>query len=132
VTESSAELQESSAELQELLGKLGKLEVFAVFMTPTEKFQSPYTPEGDKLLVEHLRFLFALQNENRLLASGPLDLDRERIEGMCVLRAESREDAEAIAEREPYAAAGWRTNTVRAWQLNEGTLVEPAKLLLGS
>jgi uncharacterized protein len=123
---------EPSAELQELLGKLANLELFAIFMTPTEKFQSPYTPEGDKLLVDHLNFLFTLQNENTLLAAGPLDLDVERIEGMVVVRAGSREDAEAIARREPYAAAGWRTNTVRAWQLNEGLLVEPAKTLLGS
>lgn len=125
-------MTQPSAELQELLGKLANLEVFAIFMTPTEKFQSPYTPEGDKLLASHLRFLFTLQNENTLLASGPLDLDTERIEGMCIVRAGSRQDAEAIARREPYAAAGWRTNTVRAWQLNEGLLVEPAKTLAES
>ena len=122
-------MTQPSAELQELLGGLANLEVFAIFMTPTEKFQSPYTPEGDRLLTAHLRFLLALQDEDILLASGPLDLDVERIEGMCIVRAGSREDAEAIAKREPYAAAGWRTNTVRAWQMNEGVLVEPAQIL---
>jgi uncharacterized protein YciI len=64
-----------------------------------------------------------------LLAAGPLDLNVERVEGMCIVRAESREDAEEIARREPHAAAGWRTNTVRAWRLNEGLLVEPARTL---
>jgi uncharacterized protein len=125
-------MSQPSAELQELLDKLANLEIFAIFMTPTEKFQSPFTPEGDKLLADHLKFLLTLQDEKTLLASGPLDLDVERIEGMCVVRAASREDAEAIAKREPYAVAGWRTNTVRAWQMNEGLLVEPVKILLES
>jgi uncharacterized protein YciI len=48
---------------------------------------------------------------------------------MFIIRAKSREEAEAIAAREPYGAAGWRTNTVRSWQMNEGLLVEPAKVV---
>jgi uncharacterized protein YciI len=70
-----------------------------------------------------------LQDENTLLAAGPLDLNVERIEGMCVVRAGPREDAEEIARREPHAAAAWRTKTVRTWQLNEGLLVEPTQTL---
>jgi uncharacterized protein len=117
-------------ELQEQLAKMASIELFAIFMVPTEAFQSPLTPEGGKLLAAHLRYLFELQNQNRLLASGPLDLDPERIErieGMCVVRAQSREEAQTIAAEEPFCKAGWRTNTVRSWQLNEGVLVPAAR-----
>jgi hypothetical protein len=92
--------------LQELLGRLANLEVFAIFMAPTEKFQRPYAPESDKLLVDHLKFLFTLQTRMRCSRRDLSTSDVERIEGMCVVRAGSREDAEAIARREPYAVAG--------------------------
>ena len=45
-----------SDELVELLGKLANVELYAIFMAPTEKFQGPSTPEGDKLLADHLSF----------------------------------------------------------------------------
>ncbi|HME77486.1 MAG TPA: hypothetical protein VKI00_18115 [Mycobacterium sp.] len=46
---------------------------------------------------------------------------------LSIVRADSREEAETIAADEPYREAGWRTNTVRAWQLNEGVLVAAAR-----
>jgi uncharacterized protein len=114
-------------ELQEQLSRMANVELFAIFMTPTDRFQSPLTHEGGRLLAAHLRYLFELQDQRRLLASGPLDLNIERIEGMCIVAAASREEAETIAAQEPFAKAGWRTNTVRAWQLNEGVLVPAAR-----
>ncbi|MDT7760970.1 MAG: uncharacterized protein QOC63_390 [Mycobacterium sp.] len=80
----------------------------------------------------HLKYLFSLEERGILLGSGPLDLDSERIEGMCIVRAATREDAEAIAAEEPYATSGWRENTVRAWQLNEGLLVSAVQAITSS
>ncbi|CAN5671505.1 hypothetical protein BH09ACT8_BH09ACT8_39630 [soil metagenome] len=75
-------------------------------------------------------YLFELQDQQLLLGSGPLDLDVDHIEGMCIVGADSREQAESLAAEEPYAKAGWRVNTVRAWQLNEGHFVPAAQQLI--
>ena len=118
--------------LEELLDGLPKIELFAIFMQPTDAFRGPFaSPEGRRLLTEHLLYLFELQRIGTLYASGPLDLDIDGIKGMCIVHAESVEDAHRIAHAEPYHKAGWRENTVRSWQLNEGLLVEPVKSLTG-
>jgi uncharacterized protein YciI len=78
-------------------------------------------------LADHLKFLFKLQEQHVLLAAGSLDLDAKRIEGMCISRAQSREAAETIGPAGTIWSRGLRTNTVRAWQLNEGLLVVAVK-----
>ena len=117
--------------LEEILAGLANIELFAVFMRPTDAFQGPLaSAEGRRMLTEHLQYLFEIQRSGELLAAGPLDLDVERISGMCILHAASREDAERIAYAEPYHQAGWRTNTVQSWQLNEGLLIEATDALV--
>ena len=117
--------------LEEILAKLANIELFAVFMRPTEAFQGPLaSEEGRRMLTEHLQYLFEIQRRGHLLGAGPLDLDVERISGMCILHASSREDAERIAYAEPYHQAGWRTNTVQSWQLNEGLLIDATNALV--
>jgi uncharacterized protein YciI len=117
--------------LEEILASLANIELFAVFMRPTEAFQGPLaSAEGRRMLTEHLEYVFEIERSGQMLAAGPLDLDVERISGMCILHAPSREDAERIAYAEPYHQAGWRTNTVHSWQLNEGLLIEAAKALV--
>lgn len=123
----------SEANLEELLAGLANIELFVVFMRPTEAFQGPFaSEEGRRLLTEHLQYLFEIQRSGALFAAGPLDLDVERIAGMCILHVTSRDDAERIASQEPYHQAGWRTNTVQSWQLNEGLLIEAANSLVNS
>jgi uncharacterized protein YciI len=122
---------DSDADLEEILASLANIELFVVFMRPTEVFQGPLaSEEGRRLLTEHLQYLFEIQRRGQLLGSGPLDLDVERISGMCILHAPSREDAERIAYEEPYHQAGWRTNTVQSWQLNEGLFIEAVNALV--
>ena len=114
-------------ELQQSIARAAKIALFAIFMTPTDKFQSAITPDGAALLIAHHNYLFDLQDQNRLLAAGPLDFNINSVEGMCIIRADSREKAETIAAEEPYGKTGWSTNTVKAWQLNEGVLVAAAR-----
>ncbi|NYI92349.1 uncharacterized protein YciI [Amycolatopsis endophytica] len=105
--------------------RLATLETFAIFMRPTDEFRSSDSEEGAAMLVKHLEYLFDLEDRGLLLASGPLDFDRERIEGMCMVAVASRSEAERIATREPFHQAGWRVNEVRSWRVNEGTLIAP-------
>jgi hypothetical protein len=39
------------------------------------------------------------------------------------VRAESLAAAQAVADRDPLVAAGYRTYEVKGWQLNEGRLM---------
>ena len=131
MAEQETAVPNSDANLEEIVAGLANIELFAVFMRPTEAFQGPLaSAEGRRMLAAHLQYLFEIQHGGELFASGPLDLDVEHISGMCILHAPSREDAERIAYAEPYHQAGWRTNTVQSWQLNEGLLIEATKALI--
>jgi uncharacterized protein YciI len=114
-------------ELQQLEARMAKIQLFAIVMRATDKFQSPQTAEGAALLAEHLGYVFGLEDQDRLLAAGPLDRDAGGpVDGIAIIRADSRDQAEAIAASEPLHKAGWRINTVRSWELNMGALVSAA------
>jgi hypothetical protein len=49
------------------------------------------------------------------------------VDGIAIIRAHSRDQAEAIAANEPLHKAGWRINTVRLWELNMGALAPAAR-----
>jgi uncharacterized protein YciI len=133
MTDQETAVPRSDADLEEIVAGLANIELFAVFMRPTEAFQGPFaSEEGRRMLTEHLLYQYEIQRSGHLLASGPLDLDVERISGMCILHAPSREDAERIAYEEPYHQAGWRTNTVQSWQLNEGLLIDATNALVNA
>ncbi len=58
-----------------------------------------------------------------LFAAGPLypKGSSEPEAGMIVLRANSFEEAQAIADEDPLHKAGLRTYTIQKWRLNEGS-----------
>ncbi len=75
------------------------------------------------ILEEHLAFQVSLEAEGVLFAAGPMWTDDEANwegDGMVVVRAGSRGEAEAIARRDPMHASGARAFTVRPWMINEG------------
>jgi uncharacterized protein YciI len=115
-------------ELQQLEARMAKIPLFAIVMRATDQFQSPHTAQGAALLAEHLRYVLDLEHQNRLLAAGPLDRDAGGpVDGFAIIRADSRDQAEAIAINEPLHKAGWRINTVRSWELNMGVLAPTAR-----
>lgn len=76
-------------------------------------------------LEEHLAFQMQLEREGIMVAAGPMWSDDERHwngDGMVVVRAASRAEAIAIAERDPMHRSGARSFTVRPWMINEGTI----------
>jgi uncharacterized protein YciI len=116
------------AELERLETRAAKIPLFIILMRATDRFERADSAQGAALLIEHLRYLVELENRNRLLAVGPLDrTDGGPLDGLCVIRADSRGQAETIAADEPFAKAGWRINTVRSWELSFGTLVPAAR-----
>lgn len=90
-------------------------------------FTSPTGPIDAVLenLEEHLAFQVTLEKEGILYAAGPMWTDDEKNwagDGLVIIRAASRADAIAIAEKDPMHKSGARSFTVRPWMINEGTV----------
>lgn len=95
-------------------------QLYAIFTTPA----SGIGPVLEKL-EEHLAFQVSLERDGILFAAGPMWSDDEQSwdgAGMVIVRAGSRQDAIAIAQRDPMHISGARTFTVRPWMINEGSL----------
>ena len=71
-------------------------------------------------LAEHLRWMIALEKQGKVFASGPFDVGTSG-DGMTILRADSADEARAIAERDPFVVNGIRTYEIREWTLMEGS-----------
>jgi uncharacterized protein len=95
---------------------LGK-EMYLVVTRPVR------SPEIEQRLNDHLNHQIKLEKEGVLFAAGPLYPRGANIPeaGMFVLRANSFEEAEAIANTDPLHAAGLRTYTLQKWRVNEGS-----------
>ena len=125
--------------MPEIMARMGRLTAYAVFMRPTDKYNTE-SDEGRELMRRHLLFQLDLQDRGVLLAAGPIDggggastlakyqanapRTPERLidaSGMYFFVAPTRETAEQIAHSEPFEAAGWRTHTLCEWMVNEGT-----------
>ena len=95
-------------------------QLYTIFTTPTGGIEPIL-----RGLEEHLAFQMQLEREGIMYAAGPMWSDDERMwdgDGLVVVRAGSRDEAIAIAERDPMHRSGARKFTVRPWMINEGTM----------
>ena len=109
----------AGAVLEASKGMLQK-QLYAIFTTPTDGLGAVFAT-----MEEHLAFQVQLEAEGVLYAAGPLWTDDEQSwegEGMVIVRAASRAEAIAIAERDPMHVAGARDFRVRPWLINEGSV----------
>lgn len=120
--------------LEEILGaRQPGIRLYGVFMRPTGRMlEMRGTPELDEMRRQAFVYLWQLEERNKLLLAGPFEEGTPRQEGMMLLSVGSMEEAQAIAANEPMHRAGWRTNTVRSFALNEGVLVDSVRALTGS
>jgi uncharacterized protein YciI len=101
-------------------GAMLQKQLYAIFTVPTGAIE----PILEKL-EDHLAFQMQLERDGIMYAAGPMWSDDEREwngDGMVVVRAGSRAEAIAIAERDPMHRSGARRFTVRPWMINEGTM----------
>ncbi|HKG37506.1 MAG TPA: YciI family protein [Conexibacter sp.] len=123
-------MPENRPTLEALLDGVAGLTLYRVQMHPTERFAAENSRE---VLHRHLLWLLDLQRRGTLFLCGPVGWgDGWDGSGMGVLRAGSLEAARALAEQEPYHAAGLRRNEVESWTVNEGSLTVRVDLLEGS
>ena len=108
------------ADVMEASREMLQKQLYAIFTTPTAGI-GPVI----ETMEEHLSFQVQLEREGIMYAAGPMWTDDEASwegEGMVVVRAASREEAIAIAERDPMHVKKARSFRVRPWMINEGTI----------
>jgi uncharacterized protein len=73
---------------------------------------------------EHVAWLLGLEEQNVLLASGPLlsGPGTGPGSGVTILRAPDEEAARKIADGDPFVRHGLRTFELYRWRLNEGSV----------
>lgn len=84
-------------------------------------------PSKEFLRAAYKKFLAGLESEGRIFGAGKLENGQEGEQadlgfGMFILRAATRQEAEAIAFQEPYTKAGHRTMKLIPWQRTEGDM----------
>lgn len=75
-------------------------------------------------LPDHLRYMIELEEKGVLFGSGPIIAETGRPDGtgLTIVRAASREEAVAIAEKDPLWVSGFRDYQVHEWRLMEGRM----------
>ena len=58
--------------MPEIMARMGRLTAYAVFMRPTEKYNTE-SDDGRELMRRHLLFQLDMQDRGVLLAAGPID-----------------------------------------------------------
>lgn len=103
-----------SATAQDLIGEMLGYELYVIFWHGKGLDIAP-------LLAEHLHYLIAVEKAGHLFASGPLG-PRDKKDGMTIVRAKSRAEAEEIASNEPFYKAGLRDYSIEPWTIMEGSI----------
>lgn len=96
---------------------------YVCWMMPTDK-PPPAGKTEEQVRFEHFDYLRELERSGVLFAAGPFfdETGARHGAGMIIIRAGTRAEAERLAFREPFTAAGMRTMTLTPWQRNEGSL----------
>jgi uncharacterized protein YciI len=93
--------------------------LYVIFTTPTNGIEAVHDQ-----LPAHLVYQKDLEARGITFGAGPFADDAEKDwsgEGMIIVRAESVQDATAIALADPMHSSGARSFRVRPWLLNEGS-----------
>jgi uncharacterized protein len=79
--------------------------------------------ELEKHLSSHKAYLSGLERDGKLLAAGPLLREGARYDGngLIVFRAKTREEAQELADNDPFHVRGLRSYELLPWQVNEGS-----------
>ncbi|MEM6825183.1 MAG: YciI family protein [Pseudomonadota bacterium] len=95
---------------------------YEVYMVTSRPLVDPET--FAEHLPDHLAYLASHEHEGRLMMAGPLsDETGEEMSGMGfqIWRAQSWEDARALADGDPMHLSGVKSYEMRRWLINEGS-----------
>ncbi len=101
------------------MGLLAK-KLYVYFTTPTNGL-GPVMENVEA----HLAYQHEIEQKGIMVAAGPFADDEEKTmpgEGMVIIRADSLEEARAIADADPMHQSGARSYRLRPWCMNEGKI----------
>lgn len=81
------------------------------------------TPELERLQEAHLAYGRKLIEEGKIILNGPL-LDNGYLRGVSIMRVDSQEEAQALADGDPSVQAGRLACEVHPWMVQKGILPE--------
>ena len=127
-TKDDAATRATQATLDLLLAELARARNWQLWIlegVPTAAWPdltTGFTEPFAAALLAHLRWLERLEADGTLVLSGPVDQEVALGPALSVFRASCREEAEALVADEPMSVAGYRTNSLRSWSVNEGSI----------
>ena len=114
----------------ELAARARNAQLYLIALEPTDKVRSP---EDTATFDAHFVWLRDNEMAARLMSCGPVEPARPLAQGVwgggLGVVATSREEAEAIAAREPSGVAGYRVLSVRGWTMQYGLAAPIAEAL---
>lgn len=81
------------------------------------------TGDRDTVKQQHYDYQFSLEDRGILFAAGPLlrGDGKPTGTGMIIVRADSMDEAKAIADGDPFHKNGFRKYRIQPWRVSEGT-----------
>ena len=70
--------------------------------------------EEEKLQMEHLRHLFKLKKQGKLLINGPIT-DDPILKGVGIFNTVDKEEAKALLDEDPKVKNGWLIYEIHQW-----------------
>ncbi len=119
--------------LEEISQRLGNFAVFVILADTLDKWQPPTSDEGKKMLHQHYLWALGLEQQGKLILAGPVNHDIiskgmisavGNITGLIMIKAESRQEAESIAEQDPFHISGYRKNVVHSLTIRFGAITD--------
>ncbi len=101
----------------------GKSYCLVLLKAGPNRNQSP--SEQDQIRMEHLRYLFGLRAEGKLILNGPVTDDAQLV-GIGICTSNDKEDVQALMAGDPGVKAGWLAYEVHMWFSIPGNYILPA------
>lgn len=108
----------ANAKAQGMLAKV----LYVVFTRGVDAAQAPKDIDRQEAGRQHIEYQKKLEKDGIMFAAGPLVAEGVAAQGMIVIRANSPQEARAIADADPMHKLGLRTYSLGVWQINEGTM----------
>ena len=116
-------MSEKTASIEEAIDNLPREQCY-ICWTYLNDAPPKQSRSMDELRHDHHEYLLDLERLGILLGAGSLrdEEGKRHGAGMFIIRAKTRKEAETLAFKEPYVAAGIRTVELTPWQRSAGSI----------
>lgn len=109
---------------KQVFGRVGQMLNKRLYVGISKVNMSSGGPPPIELIHEHLQYALKLEEDGVLFAAGPFVDDEGAMvgDGMFIVRAGSRAEAQEILDKDPIHRENYRKCTVYGWALHEGRM----------